>query len=177
MKRKLIAIGITALVVGALALTATFTVLAQDPTPTQTPTPQCWPGRGPSYGARLGRPFAGVRDVVTELLGMTPEEIRAERQKGKTLAQIAEEKGVSEQEIIDAVVAEMKATLDQAVKNGKLTQAQADWLLARTKALVPFTLSNPFVPPENGFGRPCRGFRGWGRFGGKCPNGNGGNSQ
>mgnify|MGYP005845506039 CR=1 FL=1 len=174
MKRRLIAIGITAVVVGALALTAVFTVLAQDPTPTQTPAAQgCGLGRGMGFGG----PLAGVRDVVTKLLGMTADEIRAERQNGKTLADIAKEKGVSEQQIIDAVVAEMKTTLDQAVKDGKLTQAQADWLLARAKALAPFQLSNPFVPGEGGFGRMGRGFRGWGRGCGNCPNGNNGNNQ
>lgn len=77
---------------------------------------------------------------------MTREQILTERQAGKTLAQIAQEKGVSEQQVIDALVAEQKAALDQAVKDGKITQAQADWLLARMKALAPFELSNPFTP-------------------------------
>ncbi len=36
--------------------------------------------------------------------------------------------------------------INQAVKDGKLTQAQADWLIARMKALAPFELTYPFAP-------------------------------
>ncbi len=74
------------------------------------------PGRhGPGHGP--GR-FGG--EVVTELLGIDAETLRAELQGGATLVEVAEANGVSEQELVDALVAQAMARIDQAVADGKV---------------------------------------------------------
>ena len=94
--------------------------------------------------ARPARPFRGLRfaaaEVVSEALDMTPEELRAELQEGKTIAALAGEKDVEVQAVVDAIVAAQKEHLDEAVAEGDLTQAEADRILSgaeeRATALV-----------------------------------------
>lgn len=75
----------------------------------------------------------GVYDTVwkalAEQLGLTSEELTAQINSGKTLAQIAEEKGVSTKDLATTMETGMKAGLEQAVKDGKLTQEQADLMI------------------------------------------------
>lgn len=93
-----------------------------------------------------------ITDSIATLLGMTPEEIREERAAGKTLSEIAAEHDISEQELVDAIIADQKDAIDQALEDGLITEAQADWLLEKAEATAPFTLSNPFTPGEDGWG-------------------------
>ena len=164
MFKKLVAVLGMAALVAVFGLFVVGTVLAEDPTPT--------PGAPPPWAGAWGRICRGaglVSEAITELLGMTREEIFEERSAGKTLSQIAAEKGVTDQQVIDALLASQKEAIDQALAEGRITQAQADWLLARAKALAPFELSNPFAPRggrANGFGRMHRGHGCWG---GKAP--------
>jgi hypothetical protein len=145
--------------VALVGLFAVGTVFAEEPTPAPTPGAK---GRGPGPWIRICRGAGILADAVTDLLGMTREEVFEERAGGKTLSQIAREKGVTDQQVNDAIVSAYKDRLDEAVKNGRITQAQADWLLARMKALAPFELTNPFAP-RGGFRGGMRGGRGcWG---------------
>jgi hypothetical protein len=123
-----------------LGLFAVGSVFAQGPTPTPPQTP--WQG---AWG-RVCQGAGVVSDALSKLLGMTPEQIYAERSAGKTLAEIAKDKGVTDQQLIDAIVAGRAEVIAQAVKDGRMTQAQADWMLAKMKAMAPFQISNPFGP-------------------------------
>ena len=89
-----------------------------------------------------------MNDIAT-LLGMTPDQIWAERVQGKTLADIAKDKGVDTQELVDALVASQKTMLDQAVTDNRLTQAQADKWLAWYAQSAALQLTEPYGP---GFG-------------------------
>ena len=53
---------------------------------------------------------------------------------------------MTDQQLIDAIVAGREEVIDQAVKDGRMTQAQADWMLAKMKAMAPFQITNPFGP-------------------------------
>jgi predicted DNA-binding protein YlxM (UPF0122 family) len=75
-------------------------------------------------------------DAVSELLGLSPEEIREERESGKSLVEIAEEQGVSEDALIEAIMAAPKEAIEQKVEDGILTQEQADHLLERLEQIV-----------------------------------------
>lgn len=86
------------------------------------------PARGPRVG-KVARHFA--MDTVAEALGMTNTELRAALADGKTIAEIAGERGVEVQAVIDALVAEHKAHLDEHVTAGDITQEQADQRLAK----------------------------------------------
>ncbi len=159
MIKKAVAVLTAATLVALVGLFAVGTVFAEEPTPTPTPG-----AKGPGFGpwVRICRGAGILADAVIDLLGMTREEVFEQRAAGKTLSQIANEKGVSDQQVIDAMVSAYKDRLDEAVKNGRITQAQADWLLARMKALAPFELTNPFAP-RGGFRGGMRGGHGcWG---------------
>ena len=64
-------------------------------------------------------------------LGLTEAELHTELESGKTLAQIAKDKGKSVDGLKTALTGDTKAKLDAAVKAGKITQAQADDMLKR----------------------------------------------
>ncbi len=101
-------------------------------------------------------PGPGLTAAATAL-GIEVSELRTALQDGDTIAEVAEANNVDVQKVIDAIVAEMNSHLDEAVANGRLTQAQADEMKAnaaeRATALV------------NGE-RPAGGPRGPGRLGG-----------
>jgi hypothetical protein len=81
-------------------------------------------GDGPGGPGRPGHP--GIRaelSVVAKTIGITPAELRTQLESGKSIAAIAGDKTDA---VIAALVADAQAHLDQAVKDGKLTQAQAD---------------------------------------------------
>jgi hypothetical protein len=87
-----------------------------------------------------------VSDAITGLLGMPQEEIYAERAAGKTLSEIAAEKGVTDQQLIDAMLAGRQEVIDQALADGRITQAQADWMQEAMKTMAPLMLTKPFGP-------------------------------
>ena len=63
--------------------------------------------------------------------GLTREQLRAELQAGKSLAQVASANGSSEKAVVDVVIAKVTARLDQAVANGKITPEKKAEVLAR----------------------------------------------
>jgi uncharacterized protein YidB (DUF937 family) len=101
--------------------------------------------RGERGGARFG---AGLDEAATAL-GITPAELRTALQSGKTIAQVAKDKGVDVQKVIDALVAAASARIDQAVTAGKLTPAQATTRKAELKDRIT-TLVNQQRPGSIG---------------------------
>lgn len=71
-------------------------------------------------------------EVVSELTGKSVEELTEERDAGKSYGRIAYEAGKLE-EFKAGMLEQRKAILDQRVKEGKLTQAQADDILNKIK--------------------------------------------
>jgi hypothetical protein len=63
---------------------------------------------------------------------MTTDELSTALQGGKTLEQVASDKGVDFAKVQTAIqaahVTEMRARIAQAVQDGTITQANADWL-------------------------------------------------
>lgn len=119
--------------VTALGVATTGAALAQ----TATPPTQTTPGATtttPKQDFGLGFGFRGGSaqfDLVAEKLGMTPTELFEALHSGKTLSEIATEKGVDLATIETALnanrITEMKAQLAQAVTDGTMTQEEADW--------------------------------------------------
>jgi polyhydroxyalkanoate synthesis regulator phasin len=89
-------------------------------------------GGGP-HGGR-GRGFH--LELVTTTLGLTVAEIREAVSNGQTLAQLAEANGSSGQALIDVLVADVKAHLDEKVADGDLTQEEADSKLAEATTRI-----------------------------------------
>ena len=136
--KKLIWIGgvLTAvLLVGAMGWTAAF---AQGPT--GTPLHGRGPGSHPLGGPEL--------DAAAKALGITTDALKSELQAGKTLEQVAEAKGVDIDKVRDAIKAahetELRDRIKQAVVDGKMSQAKADWLLEG--------LDKGFLDGPGGFG-------------------------
>ncbi len=132
---------------------------AQEPEPTWP----CGEGGGPGFGWHLGG-WGGrawtMFDTVAEALGLTPQEFFTElHDEGKTVTEIAEEKGIDIEAVQDAVGAArgeaMREAIEQAVEDGTLTQEQADWLLEG--------LEQGFFPGGRGMGRHGGFGRGFGR--------------
>lgn len=86
---------------------------------------------GPLGGGhgRGGRGGPGLEAAATAL-GLTADELRTELQDGSTVAEVASEKGVDLTTVTDAMLAEKKERLAEAVASGKITQEDADERLA-----------------------------------------------
>jgi hypothetical protein len=165
----------SAVVIGLVGLLVASAAFAQGSTPTATTTPQTSAPQGKSGLQGRGAPGAGGpnggMDEIAKLLNMTPDQIRAERVLGKTIADLAKEKGVSDQQLVDALVASQKTVLDQAVTDGRLTQVQADKWLEWYKQSAALQLTEPYA---RGFGGMPGGFGGMRGFGGMPGRGQGG---
>jgi hypothetical protein len=108
-------------------------------------------GRGP--GGPGGRGLGQVElEAAAKVLGMTADELSTALQNGKTLEQLATEKGVAIADVQAAIqaahAAELRDRIAQAVTDGTITQENADWLLeGLDKGFIG-------VPGAFGFGGP-----------------------
>ncbi len=84
-------------------------------------------GKGPMHhpNGDKRRPGMMADAKLLELLKIDQATLRTELQTGKTLAAIAKERGVSEQELKDRLIARMTERLDEAVKSGRISAEQA----------------------------------------------------
>jgi hypothetical protein len=83
--------------------------------------------KGPGHrGHRLMR--FGLESAAT-YLGVTEAELREALRDGKSLAEIAADEGKSVEGLVDALVKEQTARLDEAVEDGRLTKAQRNELV------------------------------------------------
>lgn len=114
-------------------------------------------GFGPAARASTGT-YGAVHDAIASALGITPQELRDARAAGKSVAELAAEKNVPLQTVVDAAVAAHAAQLDAAVKAGTLTQAQADALNQLMRSRVQAQLQS--TAGLNGYGPGTMGGRG-----------------
>jgi hypothetical protein len=70
-------------------------------------------------------------DGAAKALGMKPEDVLSALRSGKTLADLAKEKGVTEDKVKQSIVDAEKAAIDQAVKDGKITKERGDLLKSK----------------------------------------------
>ena len=100
---------------GIASLVFAATVAAADPTPAPSSPP------------------AQARDTVPAVLGMTQAQVQALRHDGLSLAQIAQQKKVDPQKLVDALAARWTTRIDARVANGALTAAEATTLKAQVQ--------------------------------------------
>ncbi len=119
MKRKIMLAGFGILTLGALGTVTAFAA-------TTNQNPNNLPSSGATKAQHQRaheKMFVGAD--IAKIIGITPQTLKADLQKGLSLAQIAQtEKGMSEQTLIQNIEAAQKANLDKAVQNGKLTETQ-----------------------------------------------------
>ena len=96
----------------------------------KSPFGQFLGGRHAPFGARFATGQVAL-DAAAAKLGMTTQDLMTELRGGKSLADVAKEKNVSTDDLKTAIVNAINAQADQAVKDGKLTQTQADNIKAQ----------------------------------------------
>jgi len=112
-------------------------------------------GHGPFFG-RAGDEL----DAAASYLGMTEAQLRTELDGGKTLAQVAKEKGKSVDGLVDALYDAKKKELDAAVAAGRLSKSDETAMLSNLKQRIRDRVNGMF-PKLRGLGE---GFRFHGRL-------------
>jgi uncharacterized protein (DUF433 family) len=83
------------------------------------------PERGGRHGGPGGRHGGMGFDAAADAIGISVDELQAALREGSTLAEVAAAQDVEVQVVIDALVTEATAHLDEAVANGRLTDELA----------------------------------------------------
>ena len=91
-------------------------------------------------------------ESAAKTIGIPADELRADLKAGQSVAEVATAKGVDPQAVVSAWVTGADAKIDQAVTDGKLTQAQAD----KAKAKVP-TIAAKLVDAHKGDRKAAQG--------------------
>ncbi|OXS61781.1 hypothetical protein B1A99_04005 [Cohnella sp. CIP 111063] len=68
--------------------------------------------------------------AIAGALGLTADELKAQLKEGKTIADVAADKGVDVQKLVDAQKAAIEKSVAEALQAGEITQEQADKKLA-----------------------------------------------
>lgn len=104
--------------------------------------------------------------TIAEQLGLTSEELVAQLEGGKTLAQVAAENSVSTEQLSGAMESGMQDGLAQAVADGVLTQEQADLMFQNMDGQYEWMITNM------GAGMMGTGRGMWGAGSGGCHDNN-----
>ncbi len=146
---------IAASIAAVLALSAVGVAAAASPNNLNDNAPQ--------YGRQAGFGQGVCSEAVRNLLGMTTDQIQAFRHEGKSLIQIAATKGITEQKLISAIIAERQANIQARVTAGTLTKDQAKVMLEQmqqnvVRAVNRTTIGKPEWAGANGAGQStCNG--------------------
>jgi hypothetical protein len=144
MKKTILIVGLVVLALGALGVGAAF---AQGSTPP-------YAGNGPMMQNGTGVLHTYMVTAFADKLGLKVEDVNARLTAGETMYDIAIADGVKTEDFPALMTDVRTKALDAAVKDGVITQAQADWMKSR------------------GFGRG-----GYGNGTGTCPMQNGQNGS
>ncbi len=87
-----------------------------------------------------------VWTAVAQKLGMSYAQLAQAVQNGQSIEQLAQAKGVSLDDLSKAAVDAMKASLADLVKQGVMTQEQADWMLDRMDDMPMYSFGQGFGP-------------------------------
>ncbi len=159
--KKWLKLGMLAAVLALVGLVALGTAaFAQGPAPQTTPSATA-PGYGMGYGmgpgvGRMGGAWGGPQNslvaVAARVLGVDQATLVTTLNGGKTIAAVAKEKGISTDKIVDEFLAPRIMALKSSVDAKRITQAQADAMLATMKPNVTSQLSSKWAPRGPGMG-------------------------
>jgi hypothetical protein len=107
---------------------------------------------GPGHHMLFGDKLSSAADY----LGLTQAELREQLAGGKSLAEIAEAEGKSVDGLQQAMLAGAKSDLDEAVRNERLTQEQADEIYEHLQSSIDDLVNGTLPGPRfrHGFGGP-----------------------
>ncbi|WP_127587001.1 hypothetical protein [Paenibacillus koleovorans] len=131
------------------------------------------PGKGAGFDKRGGQ--GDELSILATSIGISAEELQTQLKAGKTVLQLAEEKGITKASLLEKLNAAFAKSIDDAVAAGALTQEQAtkrkDEITARSEHLV----TNLGLPPGGQrMGPGQKGGQGGPGHGGGGPGGRGG---
>lgn len=109
----------------------------------------------------IGRPGDSLVSTAADVLDMSLTDLLTELQDGQSIADVAGEKGVATQEIVDAYLAQIREDVDEAVAEGDMTQTQADYYLQRAEERALEQLDNTWEGGPRGFDGGHGGRRGF----------------
>ncbi len=104
------------------------------------------------YGGGQGSGFCstGVSEAVCQLLDITPDELYSLRLEGNSLVEIAAARGVSEDALVEAIMAVKKAFIQEQVEAGIITQERADLMLQNMLEMTYQAVNRTSVGPVGG---------------------------
>lgn len=115
---------------------------------------------GRALGHRKMRPGRHLIKDLADYLDMKPMDLVKERRSGKSFAQIIEEQGKDVDAVTDYLIKKAEAKIDEAVKDGKLTEEKAEEIKESLPERIEKFLTNAEVKfpgkglregkPENG---------------------------
>src|SRR5512141_625665 len=111
---------IAGLVVAALVVLGVGVVFAQGPAP--------YAGNGPMAQNGGGWMHDYVEQALAAKLGLTEKQVEDQLAAGKPMYQIALDNGIKQEDLATFMNEVHKDALAKAVKDGKITQQQADWM-------------------------------------------------
>jgi hypothetical protein len=157
-KRMNIVVGValaSVIAVGSIAGTA----FAADPeTETATPststnTPNTTTSRltnspAPACG-RYGNPglYGQQLKTISDLLGLTPQEIMKQRMAGKSLMEIAAAQNITQDSLVSALLELNRTSLQQKVDAGVITATQLEERLTALKPVIVLEVNAPDIAP------------------------------
>jgi len=145
MKKGLLIGALVGIVVSALVMAGY--AFAQTPTPVpQFPFGQGMMGgrqrggMGMMGGARTNGQYGPMHEYMekafAEALGIPQADLETALASGKTMWQVAQEKGLTQEQFQKAMLDARTSAFKQMVADGVLTQAQADWMLGRMQTMM-----------------------------------------
>lgn len=101
-------------------------------------------------GYAVKRRYAKPADLagLAALLNLTPEKLKQELHEGKSLAELAQQQGVSVNKIIDHQVRAVTDLLDRHLKEGKLTKDQYERKKARLRPFITELVHGKLFSPK-----------------------------
>ncbi len=118
-------------------------------------------GRKHGHWFEYPRIVFGVLDSAADAIGVSRGELVDELRDGKSLAEVAQEHGVSADDLKSALLQDVREKLDQAVADGDLTQERADAIYAKFEERIDDLVNRTW--PDR-IGPPFGHGRGWGPF-------------
>lgn len=97
----------------------------------------------------LGKSGPRIVEEAAGLLGMDKDALNTLLQGGKSIAEIAAEKGIPEAELVSKLMTGRLAKLEEGVKEGKLTRERADTIKARMESHISFKLKQKGLENED----------------------------
>ncbi len=121
MKKTILIVALVLLALGGLGVGAAF---AQGSIPP-------YAGHGPMVANGAGWMHDYIERALTSKLGVTEAQVDEQFAAGKSMYQIALDNGIQQVDVVNFIDEVHQQALANAVRDGVLTQTQADWLSQR----------------------------------------------